>query len=205
MRDHLLSYVELRSTPILPQNHRMKKYTVRKGRHRFSPGRFWPCFLSYGTKVLKWRFKLSASCWYDSLGVDNRDINKLGGITRSSSPNNVDSLLIGWRPLENQPGFFEIFVYENIGTANVPREADPRIVQADEEFEIILVPGLKQPALYHIYFKAGLSLVHWGDSAFRRHFSLFRLVNLWFGGNRTSPQSMDIEAQFWTEDLQQAQ
>lgn len=192
----------------------MQTFAVRKGKNDFSPPEF-PTLIRYGRADLSWTFTIEANCWYDSLGTDNLDWNKLGGITRATSANNVDSLLIAWRPLSTEPGYFQVCIYENIGKTNSPQEDDFRVVAAGERFSVAFkaVDG----GQYDIYFyrfqnrptisggvtesflDKGAYMEHWTTSRFRKPFTLFRRIGLWFGGNQPAPQEMYIRAQFKME------
>lgn len=171
----------------------MQTFAVRKGKNDFSPPEF-PTLIRYGRADLSWTFTIEANCWYDSLGTDNLDWNKLGGITRATSANNVDSLLIAWRPLATEPGYFQVCIYENIGKTNDPQEDNFRVVAAGERFSVEFIP--MQNGQYDIYFHRTSSLEYWTTSRFRKPFTLFRRIGLWFGGNQPAPQEMYIRAQF---------
>lgn len=175
-----------------------KTYAIRRGQHDFSPAEF-PTLIAYGRSILRWKINLEANCWYDSLDTDNADWNKLCGITRAISPNNVDSLMVAWRPLATEPGYFELCVYENIGTSNFPHENNILIVMAGEPFTIEFRPRPREDMMYDVYFLRSTSLQHWDWSNFRQKFTLFRRIGLWFGGNQPAPQQMYIRVGFEME------
>jgi hypothetical protein len=177
----------------------LQTYSVRKGKNDFSPPEF-PTLILFGKRTPSWTFTIEANCWYDSLGADNLDWNKLGGITRAISANNIDSLLIGWRPLPTEPGYFQLCIYENIGKTNQPQEDKLRVVAAGERFSIEFQPNATT-GQYDVYFFRTTSMEYWGTSRFRQRFSLFRRIGLWFGGTSLAPQEMSIRAGFSKDGL----
>lgn len=172
----------------------MKTYTVRKGKNDFFPAEF-PTLILFGKRSPIWSFSIEANCWYNSLGEDNHDWNKLGGLTRAISANNVDSLIIAWRPLATEHGYFQVCIYENIGKTNQPQEDNLRVVAAGERFSVEFQPN-PTSGQYDVYFFRTSSMEHWGTSRFRQRFSLFRRLGLWFGGTSKAPQEMNIRASF---------
>lgn len=57
----------------------LTKYTVQQGRHDFTPN---PTLLPGEARSFDGVAKFHTSCWYDSLGADNADWNKLIGVYR---------------------------------------------------------------------------------------------------------------------------
>lgn len=178
-----------------------KTYAVKKGKSDFFPPEF-PTLITFGRSILRWTINIEANCWYDSLGTDNADWNKLCGVTRAISANNVDSCMIAWRPLTTEPGYFEICVYENIGKDNFPHENNIRVVTAGEQFTIEFQPALRD-CMYDVFFHRQNSMEHWDFSNFRQRFTLFRRIGLWFGGNQKAPQEMYIRLGFETRRANQ--
>lgn len=170
----------------------MKRFSIKPGQHDFSP-RDPLAFYTYNNSKLQWQFRFNANCWYDSLGDDNADWNKLGGITAAFSPNNVDSLLIGWRP-DPQPGYFQVCIYENIGRENRPQENRIKVISSNQFFSVTFLPLNDEFAIN--WQIPNFPAEYWTKSNQRKPFKLWRIIGLWFGGNRTAPQEMNIEAEF---------
>jgi hypothetical protein len=176
----------------------MKRFTIKAGQHDFSP-RDPLAFYTYNKSRLSWLINFNADCWYDSLGADNADWNKLGGITSAWSPNDQDSLLIGWRP-DPQPGYFQVCIYENIGRENRPQETRIKVVPSNQFFSVMFMPFQDEFAItWKMPDDPG---EYWTKSNPRKSFKLWRIIGAWFGGNRTAPKAMTIDIEFNREPLQ---
>jgi len=100
---------------------RLRKYTVQEGSHDFTPS---PFPAPSNAKTFKGQARIHASCWYDVLGVDNNDWNKLAGVYRFADVvKNKNSFILAWRPLNAIKNRFELCLYENIDGANVPHDS----------------------------------------------------------------------------------
>lgn len=164
--------------------------TCKQGKNDFRPSSI-P--FPIRAKRLYFRFYLFADCWYNNLGEDNWDWNKGPGIYRYFDfKKNENSLIPGWRPKIDQPGFFEAVPYENVNGVNVPNENKMRILAAEEElfgyfepapdgWEIWIINPDKPDTLWH---KSQLTAKCVGK------------IDGWFGGNQTSPHTMRMYLNF---------
>ena len=115
-----IAYLSFSCTPddIEP---RLRKYEVTQGRHDFTPS---PLPIPTNAKSVSGSARFHASCWYNSLGVDNQDWNKLAGVYRFADVvKDKNSFILAWRPLTTTPNRFELCLYENIDGANVPHDS----------------------------------------------------------------------------------
>ena len=72
-------------------------YTIKKGNNNDSKFRIPDFWIGNFSKT--WKVALSPECWYDwTPDDDQKDINKLTGVTRFMSANNKDSAMVGWNP-----------------------------------------------------------------------------------------------------------
>lgn len=165
-------------------------YTINKGAHYSSP-RCLFC-LPKTLTVLEKRVKFSKECFYDPtvLGADAKDINKLFGFSYGLT--NSDSLRAGWRSIGST---IEIIAYlhvngsryqeKNSSGKNVNYTAKIQILPEVEynvklevigsRFRMTVDSAVIEGAYPHGGMRSG-----W-------------LMNPYFGGNKTAPQTMTIE------------
>jgi len=158
-----------------------KKYTVQSGRHDFLPS---PIPFPQSAKSISGSAVLHSSCWYDNLGVDNADWNKLCGFYRYADLiKNKNAVIISWRPDQKIRDLFELILYENIDGRNVPHESAIYKVKAGEQFyfDFVLNDG-KYTLLIN-----GNTI---GTQANDRKYRTVGKISAWFGGNRTAPHTM---------------
>jgi len=124
------------------------------------------------------------SCWYNSLGVDNADWNKLAGIYKYSDGfKNRNAFILAWRPDIKIRDVFELCLYENIQGKNVPQESAIYKVKANKRFTFSLdeINGK-----YSLYVNNTLL----GTQQNGHNYKVIGKISAWFGGNRTAPQTM---------------
>ena len=164
-----------------------KKYTVREGQHDFTPS---PAPLPYQAKTVSGWAVLHTSCWYDNLGEDNYDWNKLAGFYRwSDIIKNKNSFQIGWRPDVKIRDVFELVLYENIDGRNVPKESAIYKVNAGQKFyfDFVCLNGK-----YTLYINGVLI----GKQENDVKFGSVGKISAWFGGTSKAPQTMWIYMDF---------
>ena len=166
----------------------MKTLTVKEGQHDFKPSIFpWPRMLT--NKVLYFEYTLTESCWYDSLGSDNYDFNKAVGLFKYLDfAKNFNAFMLAWRPKLDQVNYFECVPYENRDKAILANEDKIRIYKAGEVIKGYFKPALTGCELYLI-LEEGVIL--WHKSKLSTW--LYGIVDSWFGGNRYSPQEMNVK------------
>lgn len=120
------------------------KYTIKEGQKDWSPMEFpWPYFPKAGSQWII-DVEFTESCWYNWLpDMDQHDWNKIGGVTNMFSLNNVDSALIGWRPIPEQVNRFELVPYFNIGSSFVIGNDAYEIEAGDRARSTIIYLGNK--------------------------------------------------------------
>lgn len=158
-----------------------KKYTVREGRHDFTPS---PLPLPQKAKTVSGSAVLHASCWYNSLDVDNADFNKLCGFYHYADIiKNKNAFILAWRPDIKIRDLFELVMYENIDGRNVPKESAVYKIKAGERFtfDFVLADGK-----YSLYINGVLI----GTQASDKQYRTVGKISAWFGGNRTAPHTM---------------
>lgn len=165
--------------------------TAKKGTHDFRPSLF--PFPYFAKKRIYFKFWLFEDCWYDSLGVDNLDINKGPGVYDYwDFKKNENSLINGWRPKLDQRGFFEIFPYENVNGTNVANENKMRIIKADEAVYGYFQPSADGWELWLI--DQDKKEILWHKSALKT--SIFGKIDGWFGGDQITPHTMRMYLNF---------
>jgi len=166
----------------------LTRYTVQQGRHDFTPN---PTLLPGEARSIDGVAKFHASCWYDNLGVDNNDWNKLIGAYRwADLKKNHNSFVLAWRPDIKIRDLFELCLYENIAGANVPHESAVFKVKADQLFRFTLE---ELNGKYSLFIDGVLVDTQRND----RPFQITGIVSAWFGGNRKAPQTMWLYMDFY--------
>lgn len=130
------------------------------------------------------------SCWYNSLGVDNADWNKLAGIYKFSDGfKNRNAFILAWRPDIKIRDVFELCLYENIQGKNVPKESAIYKVKANERFTFSLDEIDGKYSLY-------VNNVLIGTQANDHKYKVIGKISAWFGGNRGAPNTMYLYMNF---------
>lgn len=164
-----------------------KTYTVQKGQHDFKPS---PFPLPQQAKTVTVTFMLDSSCWYNSLGVDNYDWNKLFGFYKwDDYKKNKNAVMIAWRPYLTRRNAFEVCLYENINNANRPHEDRIICIMSNRFYAATL---LEQDGRY----TALLNLDTLGQQKNELRYRTIGKNSAWFGGNRTAPHQMFLQMDF---------
>lgn len=161
--------------------------TVKEGQHDFKPSIFpWPRMLR--DKVLYFEYTLTESCWYDSLDSDNYDFNKAVGLFKYLDfAKNFNAFMLAWRPKLNEQFNFELVPYENRNKAILANEDKIRVYKAGDVIKGYFKPSLTGCELYLILEE---TVILWHKSNLTTW--LYGIVDSWFGGNRYSPQDMNV-------------
>jgi hypothetical protein len=164
-----------------------KTYTVQKEQHDFKPS---PFPLPEQAKSYVVTFMLDSSCWYNSLGVDNLDWNKLFGVYKwDDYKKNKNAVMVAWRPYLTRRNAFEICLYENINNANRPHEDRIICILSNRFYAATL---LEENGRY----TALLNLDTLGTQQNELRYRTIGKNSAWFGGNRTAPQRMKLQMDF---------
>lgn len=165
---------------------RLRLYTARAGQHDFTPS---PLPLPGEARTLEGTAKFMPSCWYDNLGEDQSDWNKLAGAYKwSDVVKNKNSVILAWRP-DPMRNVFQLCLYENIDGANRPHESAIYKVAANAGFSFWLQESSGKYALW-------INGMYLDDQDNGRQFGTVGKVSAWFGGNRTAPHDMSLQMDF---------
>jgi len=160
-------------------------YICKARQHDFKPS---PVPFPFGAKTLTGWARLDSSCWYNDLGEDNADWNKLAGVYRwADVVKNKNSFILAWRP-DQLRNVFQLCLYENISGANVPHESAIYKVRAGEGFTFWFQESSGKYALWI----NGTYL----DDQENDPFKTVGKVSAWFGGNRTREYDMSLQMDF---------
>lgn len=165
----------------------LKEYRVGFNKHDFTPS---PLPFPMEAKSFDGVAYFDPSCWYNSLGVDNGDWNKLIGAYRyADGLKNKNSFILAWRPDIKIRDVFELCLYENIQGKNVPQESAIYKVKANERFTFSLdeINGK-----YSLYVNNTLLGTQQNDLKYRT----IGKISAWFGGNRGAPHTMYLYMNF---------
>lgn len=165
----------------------LKEYRVGFNRHDFTPS---PLPFPGEARSFDGVAYFDPSCWYNTLGVDNADWNKLAGVYKFSDiVKNRNAFILAWRPDIKIRDVFELVLYENIQGANVPHESAIYKVKANERFTFSLdeIDGR-----YSLYINNTLLGTQQNDHKYRT----IGKISAWFGGNRGAPNTMYIYMNF---------
>jgi hypothetical protein len=167
------------------------RQTVKAGKHDFRPNALPIPYNGDFTRVLKVDF--TPSCWYEKYSFDcGKSWNKAGGFTAYWSRNNVNSLLLAWRPSEGF-GHFEVCLYANDAKGGWKATA-PLTMREDETAAAIFTrrgSGLS----VRLEIWKGTEKVQEGKSEIVSTIpGSLRVVGAWFGGQCPAPEDMEL----WT-------
>lgn len=165
----------------------LKKYTVQGGRHDFLPNH---TLLPGEARDFEGVITFHSSMWYNNLGEDNHDWNKLFGVYRYIDIyKDVNSFILAWRPDTKIEGMFELCMYENIQGKNAPKESAIYKVRANERFTFSLdeINGK-----YSLYVNNTLL----GTQQNGHTYKVIGKISAWFGGNKTAPHTMWLYMNF---------
>jgi hypothetical protein len=133
--------------------------------------------------------RLDSSCWYNDLGEDNADWNKLAGVYRwADVVKNKNSFILAWRP-DPIRNVFQMCLYENIDGANRPHESAIYKVTANQGFSFWLQESGGKYALW-------VNGNFLDDQDNDRPFKTVGKISAWFGGNRTREYDMSLQMDF---------
>jgi len=161
-------------------------YICKAGQHDFKPS---PVPFPFAAKTMTGWARLDSSCWYNDLGVDNMDWNKLAGVYRwSDVMKNKNSFILAWRP-DPIRNVFQLCLYENIDGANRPHESAIYKVNAMQGFSF----WFAESNGFYILFVGGTFL---GEQDNDKPFKTVGKISAWFGGNRTRDYDMSLQMDF---------
>ena len=164
------------------------KQTVKQGEHDFKPNEI---NLHFGNFDLIWKVGFTPSCWYDSLGEDNADWNKAGGIGKMLTANNKDAVLLGWRPFASIPGVFQAVIYINDSKGGFYAGLHFRIEEGQEAWMRVRRKG-STLTVSAGYIDVKTNQMFHADVVEQKMTGILRERGAWFGGNQTAPHDMEL-------------
>ena len=168
------------------QQEKTTLYICKVGQHDFKPS---PVPFPFAAKTMTGWARLDSSCWYNDLGEDTKDWNKLAGLYRwADVVKNKNSFILAWRP-DPIRNVFQLCLYENINGANRPHESAIYKVRAGEGFTF----WLQESSGFYALWVNG---VYIDDQDNDRPFKTVAKVSAWFGGNRTREYDMSLQMDF---------
>lgn len=177
----------------------MVKQSVKKGRHDFKPNNHKP--FTWKSKISV-KFSLTESMWFSREdpdyphGNDVKDWNKLAGLTWFFSGNTKHSLMLAWRPVEEEKGAFEITGYINPAEGKFEAETIMYVVAGTEyEGEVVWVSDQAVFKLRGVgatqYHFVSLPLPRPAPK-WKSWLRFYRQIGPWFGGNRPAHKDMTL-------------
>lgn len=161
-------------------------YICKAGQHDFKPS---PVPFPFAAKTMTGWARLDSSCWYNDLGEDTHDWNKLAGVYRwIDGYKNINSFILAWRP-DTMRNVFQLCLYENIAGANRPHESAIYKVRAGEGFSFWLQESSGFYALW-------INGVYMDDQDNDRPFGVVGKVSAYFGGTSKAPHDMSLQMNF---------
>lgn len=156
---------------------------VEKGKNDFTPNN---SIIPFCPKEVYFKYYLFEDCWYNSLGEDNEDFNKIGGVWEFLKfKKNYNALMNGWKPKLDQYGYFKIVPYENRLGKFLPNEDKTIIRKFEEPVEGKIVPKKDGAEIYllidgkfELWYKSNLKGFLWS------------YIDSWFGGTSKAPHRM---------------
>jgi len=161
-------------------------YVCKAGQHDFKPS---PVPFPFAAKTMTGWASLDSSCWYNDLGEDTQDWNKLAGLYRwADVVKNKNSFILACRP-DPMRNVFQLCLYENIDGANRPHESAIYKVNANQGFSFWFAESNGE----YILFVDGTFL---GEQDNDKPFKTIGKISAWFGGNQTAPHDMSLQMDF---------
>ena len=161
-------------------------YVCKAGQHDFKPS---PVPFPFAAKTMTGWARLDSSCWYNDLGEDTQDWNKLAGVYRwADVVKNKNSFILAWRP-DPIRNVSQLCLYENIDGANRPHESAIYKVNANQGFSF----WFAESNGFYILFVDGTYL---GEQDHGKPFKTIGKISAWFGGNQTAPHDMSLQMDF---------
>ena len=161
-------------------------YICKAGQHDFKPS---PVPFPFAAKTMTGWARLDSSCWYNDLGEDTKDWNKLAGVYRwADIVKNKNSFILAWRP-DPLRNVFQLCLYENIDGANRPHESAIYKVRAGEGFTFWLQESNGKYSLW-----VNGTVLGYQDNGIK--YQTIGKVSAWFGGNRTRDYDMSLQMDF---------
>jgi len=177
----LVLYLLSSCTKPEPLEPTLTKRAVQQGKSDFLPNHTW---LPGEARTIEGLAKFHTSMWYDNLGADQSDWNKLIGVYRYADIyKNVNSFILAWRPDIKIRDVFELCLYENIQGANVPHESAVYKVKSSQLFKFTLEEINGKYSLY-------IDGVLLGEQRNDKLFKVVGIVSAWFGGTSKAGQTM---------------
>ena len=191
----------------------MERFCVSKGGHSFQLWGAVPVAPAIRKNIqrVEWLVRFDRNCAYELLGADRKDWNKGGGVSFATSvlskemlDNHTDAAMWGWR-YNPHTGLVELTAYCHIDGKRPFLKYNPYAgAKGLKDGEVCLEVGFNQAAkivlevdwknktyrfTFHVHsttakYPVGVAFNHgkrWG-----------RLIGLWFGGNNSAPQKMDV-------------
>ena len=167
----------------------MKKYTILKGFHYsfFLIGRLFGWH--YNKKKFIINFKFDPTCWwFPCRNNDDKDLNKLSGISFGLFGVHKNSIRLTWRPNFEKSGIIEIHGYMYDDEVN---EHESRFIG---EVEVDKLYSAKIECTQHYYYiSLGDKKIKFSNISFDP--KIQKELYPFFGGNNSAPNKMYI----WTE------
>lgn len=161
-------------------------YICKAGQHDFKPS---PVPFPFAAKTMTGWARLDSSCWYNDLGEDQDDWNKLAGVYRwADVVKNKNSFILAWQP-DPIRNVFQLCLYENIDGANRPHESAIYKVNAGQGFTFWFLNGGGKYALW-------VNGTVIGQQDNDRPFKTVGKISAWFGGTSLAPHDMSLQMDF---------
>lgn len=166
-----------------------KTYTVQKGSHNFKPDTWAPIWWKKG---IHWNATFKEGCSYNLVDEDQKDWNKLVGITYSFNPTKK-TVMVGWR-WNRERNKIELNAYYHVNGNRYFTEPLARISLDEKCWGNIKITKKN----YEVDI---MTISRSGKTTFKKHTYphrknprwIGRLINPWFGGNEKAPNKMKLE------------
>lgn len=181
----------------------MTPHTCKAGKHAFTPTycRDYPAYWASRAPMSRrekigYKVRLRHTCRYDLNNVDQRDWNKLPGISFDYFDNHVNSAMLGWR-WNTGKQLFEVAPYYHVSgntfKAKTIGTVEP-VAEVGVNEEIIYAFYIEENSVQPVLFLPGNDVIY-EKMEFSRIGTPWRRIWAWFGGNRTAPHDMHLDAE----------
>lgn len=173
----------------------LRIFTVKKGKHDFSPKEFRSVFKLDNIGALEYLVVFDKTCEYLIAGEDQGDFNKGGGLSFDFTSNTKNAAMWAWR---HTPGVgIELagYFHENGKTyIGMPGEMVAMVAQPGDRVKIHVWRAFDTWKITFVKLAPDDTALEYAEQEkmFSRLHTVGYRIGLWFGGNQPAPRDMQV-------------
>lgn len=174
----------------------LKIYTVKKGKHDFSPKEFRSLYRLKNVGAFEYEVVFDASCDYLIPGEDQGDFNKGGGVSFDWYTNTKNAAMWAWRNTPSVSGIELAAYFHKDGKTVIGDEFGivAMVCNFGERVKIQVWRAFKSWRVTFVKLDVDGNGIEYAEQQldFGKAHELGYRVGLWFGGNQPAPQKMQV-------------